>query len=909
MSIEKIHTILESWRVTKETNQHYNLVGVCLPTGRFNMDIRLLDEFWHSYCSYVKKTADPAIGLAEILGSISPVLVDIDLKVPYTSDEQLTGHLYTEQQLLRVISTYQEVIRDVVKDVKHTDLLCFVLEKDPYRSKNHVKNGFHLHFPLVYLRVTEIQAYIIPKVSQLLRERNVFQSLGYEDSGKCVDDAVCRNPWLLYGSKKSADSKAYRLTAIYDSDLKPVKLKDALKKIPIYDTNEKLIDMEGHEEFYLPRVLSLCPVTRRGLCLDVRPSVKTIFGDKINAAKQAKSASVKTSKNDDDGYDEMTPDSIEKNLKDARSLLTMMKDDRADNRNDWMTVMWALHHCSKGSEKGLELFLEFSQRSDKYHEGECRNLWENHTHKEGGNTLGTIDYFAEEDNPEAHRDWKASSNKKKDGYNRSDFDTMLSDFNQSDVARWYHERNPAKYLLSKNTGWYEYNRFNVLIQAGKKAPSSLHNDITLRIQDEIIKHRNSLKPSKDKDEEYDRKMKAVKSAYIKVGNAGFVKGVIEFLEGYYTIDQIDQKFDDTSSIIAFDDMAYDIVLGKFRAIQPQDYITKTTRRPAPRAPVSPALKSKVDDLLWSIFENKEVIEYWWTTVGLSLFGNKSESLFIHTGAGGNGKGLLNDIIRQCIGDYFLAAEGTFLTSSFKAGQANPTLASCKGIRYLFVPEIDDTSDTGKDRKLNVPFIKQMTGGDTITTRALYQDNISFLPQFTCFLQCNEKPQLGKIDNGIKRRLHIVNYPFNFVEKDKIRGPQDKLANSDLKHSLTTDFLDAFTLTLLDYAQRFYRVDMKHVQKPEAVERETSEYFDDNNPLKSWLAENTDASIPDSKIKSSELLARYNEDAGFENKVSAVKFAEMMKFNGFEKFKSCGLIMFKGLKLRQKTQTYEEIHLD
>jgi hypothetical protein len=58
-------------------------------------------------------------------------------------------------------------------------------------------------------------------------------------------------------------------------------------------------------------------------------------------------------------------------------------------------------------------------------------------------------------------------------------------------------------------------------------------------------------------------------------------------------------------------------------------------------------RKKVDDLLNSIFEEKDDLNYYMLTTALSLFGNQFESLFIHTGKGGNGKGVLSEIIEKC----------------------------------------------------------------------------------------------------------------------------------------------------------------------------------------------------------------------------------------------------------------------
>ena len=57
----------------------------------------------------------------------------------------------------------------------------------------------------------------------------------------------------------------------------------------------------------------------------------------------------------------------------------------------------------------------------------------------------------------------------------------------------------------------------------------------------------------------------------------------------------------------------------------------------------------------------------------------------------------------------------------------------------------------------------MSGRDDITTRGLVKSNMTYIPLCTVFLQCNDMPNIKKLDNGITRRLRIINYPLQFVE--------------------------------------------------------------------------------------------------------------------------------------------------
>jgi phage/plasmid-associated DNA primase len=328
---------------------------------------------------------------------------------------------------------------------------------------------------------------------------------------------------------------------------------------------------------------------------------------------------------------------------------------------------------------------------------------------------------------------------------------LLEDMNHSDLAKLYCKLSPSKYIYSNNTGWYEYNNYNILISHFKNIPPSLLSNVTNTLQKFIINERNKVIPPQKTDEDYDKKineydrcMKLAKKGYINVGNSSYVKSIIEYLSNLYNVDGLDQLIDSNINLLAFEDQLYDFNLLKFRNIDPKDYISKTTKYYVPNK--NEEYRQFIMDLLYSIFENNEMVEYWLITTALSLFSNRYESLYIHSGRGGNGKSLLSNMITKALGDYFYSADNTFLTSIFKSGQANPTLAKCKGIRYLLVSEPDNGSD---DVKFNIDFIKMLTGGDIITTRDLYKTNVSYKPQFTPFVQCNKKPNLGKLDNGVK----------------------------------------------------------------------------------------------------------------------------------------------------------------
>ena len=479
-----------------------------------------------------------------------------------------------------------------------------------------------------------------------------------------------------------------------------------------------------------------------------------------------------------------------------------------------------------------------------------------------------------------------------------DFLKLARDLTQNIVAEYYYNLEPNKYIRSKSTGWYEYNNYNILIPNGPKEPESLLNNFSKKLQEIFINERNKLlhpikndleteEIYKEKCNEYKENYKNYDKAYVKIGNSKYTKDCIAYLKNLYTVERLDDKLDANNNLLAFDDKLYDITLNKFRNISPFDYITKTCKRKAPTDEC--LLKQKyIKDIIYSIFENNEMVEYWFIIISLSLFTNKYENFYILVGSGSNGKSLLFDLLKNCIGDYYYQAENTFLTGITKAGAANSTLVNCNGIRILSVSEPNNGGDTCY---LNSDFIKSMTGRDSITSRKLYCENITYNPLFNVFLLCNDMPAIKKLDNGMVRRIRVINYPFQFIENP--RKEIDRQVNMKLKDEFKNDeqLKNAFIMLLLKYASE--NINKDFISQPDAVKQSIGDYLDENNPIKLFL----DSHIIITKNNKDKILCSdftnmfnlYNNE-----KTSSKKIVKDMKFNGFEEHKNGGYRYYYGL---------------
>lgn len=537
-------------------------------------------------------------------------------------------------------------------------------------------------------------------------------------------------------------------------------------------------------------------------------------------------------------------------------LLILFNDDTGDDYKDWIKIGASIKSIN---DHFVSIFDSFSSTREKY-----KGIYDVKTHWKGfkkiENGYGTLINMIKIENPEDLKEWK-----NKYINIDSDFYSKLEMMNQHDFSKMYYDLYPSKYVVSKNKEWYEYNDYNILINQNG-IPSSILNNISSILQNIIIEKRNELKPD---DPHYKNKNNLIVKAYKNLGLSSYIKGIIDYLEFLYIKIDLDDLLDSNVNLLAFNNKVYDMTIKNFRDIKPDDYITKTTKINMPTK-YDIVVEEAIYKLLLEIFDSKENYEYWLKTTALSLFGNKYESCYILTGTGGNGKGLLSKILIKIFGDYLYTANNTFLTEKIKAGGANSTLANCKGVRYLLICEPDD----GNDAEFNVEFIKAITGGDNITTRDLHKSNITYTPQFTPFIQCNKKPALGKMDNGIKRRLKVQQFKNTFVENPDPKK-HEKKANPNLKSSFNKSYYDTFMTILLRYASE--NISNECIIQPQDVILETKDYFDSNNPVKDFIEDK----LKIEEGKNTKFKDLYDKFKFINDKINKSRFHDDLIHNGLQ----------------------------
>jgi len=204
----------------------------------------------------------------------------------------------------------------------------------------------------------------------------------------------------------------------------------------------------------------------------------------------------------------------------------------------------------------------------------------------------------------------------------------------------------------------------------------------------------------------------------------------------------------------------DLRAGVLRPHEPLDWLTHQCPVAYDEGATCPQWESF---LLRVMGGNAGLVSFLQRAVGYSLTGATGEHvLFMLYGVGANGKSTFLETLRGLTGDYSASAEFTTFTKRENEGARND-IARLVGRRLVSAVE----GEAGKALAESV--VKQLTGGDTITARFLYQEYFEFKPQFKLWLATNHKPTIAGGDHGIWRRIRLV--PFTVTIPEAERDPR------------------------------------------------------------------------------------------------------------------------------------------
>lgn len=823
LDILKNHSSKESDRPS-----HMSYYG---PNNKWMIKETEWEDFWFGYNDLVYSESKN-LCLAEMPKRHMPVIVDCTLKFQNLEEEESYGMDF----IMAVVYCYQQILMDALYITSDEELTCCVLE-----SKECVEDGilvtrFRLHFPYCKtLANTQIKV-IRPKAIKLLRTEHVIVRLNQtpiNDWETIIDSTTPTSPCIMYGSSKSPDISPYELLYIVGK-VELDDIQNAIHKEPEevfnFDRHDhygkgfvtkNIFEKEKDLTFWLPYFLSL---EYYGKVAKTKSSNEEY--ESISNASNSKSWSSGFGRNSDSSSSqEQTPEMM------AERFLSMLDVIDRQQEHFWLDIGKSLYNVFKGSERGLELWIQFTEKSDEYTSEDCINRYP--TFINNKLTIKTLAWFAREDSKNDydmwHKEWYGPALEKA-------LSTLDNDVAEA-IYRVYWLEFACSTLNKKGMFYFENHiwkrqesGYSLRIKISKEFTGileKLHTEISMQVQetnDTSVKDLLQLN------------LKKILNLINRLKSHRFKEGVLSEIQEKFFIENFESYLDSNDSTLGCMNGVIETTDKEAvsRSGKPEDYISKTTGL------ILKEFKSmndpKVQEVVkWfnQVFPDKELCKYVSKMFASCLRGRNSEKIFaVLTGAGDNSKSMLKKAFECVFGGYCITFPTAIFTTKRNGTGPIPEIARSKAVRVAFVqePDSDDSMRNGA--------IKEFTGGDRFFARMCNDNGGEIEAMFKLFLMCNHVPIIPHSDKAIKNRVRILPFLSTWVSnapKTDEERQKERLFQKDprFEHKIP-----GMAPAMMWYLMQMYNEYCKEgLKQPEVISQHTKEYWQNNDIYLQFLTEN------------------------------------------------------------------------
>uniref|UniRef100_A0A6C0C4U0 SF3 helicase domain-containing protein n=1 Tax=viral metagenome TaxID=1070528 RepID=A0A6C0C4U0_9ZZZZ len=877
MFVELVDFLKDKRRIDNGPMTHAIHHGDQRLRGSYNVNISDIPKLYDLISDIKDKGGK--LSILERVGDICPLIIDLDFKYENDIDHRQYTPTTLEQLSIYIFKKIKELYRINDENQSHIWIMekehILPCDKPTYKKKD----GIHILFPNI---ISDKKTYIKLIESIIKDTENVnklFQDTCIGISSNPINeifDTHIYNPgnWYVYGTGKPNEI-VYELTNIF-------KINDnSVSKLPIdtfienpreiMNKNSVQLHKNINIEYIGPEILKKKPI--------------------INNVNLNNNNSIDLDNIEDmENYVKIKKDELDY----AKKLSGILSKERATDCKTWIDVGYCLHSIS--SKHLLQAWIVFSKKWKGFcNEDECKKQWEymnNTSNKQY--TMGTLIFWAKQDNYDEFI--KIHKESLKEIIEK----TIKGEKNcgaHTDVANVVYNYYKNLFVCSglKDSTWFYFNE-----QTGRWKETEHGHELRKRLSYDIIsifehyskfyKDKRGDDPESETYEINDRKHSNCLKNILKLKDSGYKDKIMkECKERFYDGEFMD-KLNGKKNLIGFDNGVVDlkseylnyegnlIIERIFRQGRPDDYVSLSVGYSLPVCkedlPINineitenivhingyKELNDDLEDFILKVLPKDDVRDYTLRFLSSCLSGEiREEKFYFWTGSGSNGKSKITDLINYTLGDYSKTMDVAYLTT--KRGSSAGASPELEAIRYArFV----SMSEPEKDDQIYVGKLKQITGGDTMTSRGLFKNTTEFKPQFKLMLMCNDLPKLAGNDGGVARRIEVVDFISKFTNNPRpsTHNPHQYMADLQLGEKLK-QWNILFMIKLLDYYTLY---DKEGTKSPESVTAATSVYITESDTVQKWISE--DLSESDNVTSLDDLmdnLKTWCDDVGYDYK--------------------------------------------
>ena len=768
--------------------------------GSYSIPQEELSTFYELYYNhvFVQKKSEY---LTEKQMEDGPLLIDLDFRYDY----EIETRQHTNTHLIDLMSLYLDELKTHFVMKPNVPFDVFIFEKpdvNRLEDKTITKDGIHMIIgiqtdPIIQ---TMMRKKILDKIGSVcdLPLVNTWDSV--------LDEGISKGTtnWQLYGSKKP-NNEAYQLKYYYVMEYDENDFEFMMEEQNIVEFNKNL-----EKNFYklsaqntkLPKfeIHPKIQTDYKKLCdLQSKKKVKTnVPNTTTNIHKNIdKNKKVKNEEDEEDEYDDEDEDDIEKGTsihlndienaeileKAVNQMLKRLKLNESDilETHQYTQILPAKYYepgshllnrsvafALKNTDERLFLsWVMLRSKASDFDYGsipELYSTWKRYFHKkEDGITKRSIMYWAKQD---AYEDYLKVKNNSINSF----IEESLNSATDFDFALVLYQMFKDKYVCCsiQNRTWFIYKNHRWEPDKGMTLRMAISKDMFhlfhLKMEDIMAEMQNT--EDEEKKEYLKKKGLQITTISAKLKKTNDKNNIMrEAMELFYDKDFI-KCMDTNKFLMCFNNGVVDFKNKIFRDGYPQDYITKTTGIRYEifdeKDTKQQELSREIISLMEKLFPIHSLNQYMWDHLSSSLIGiNRNQTFNIYRGSGSNGKSMLTSLMSLSFGEYKgVVPIGLVTEKRVNIGGTSSEIIQLKGIRYAVMQE------PSKATKMNEGIMKELTGGDPLQGRALYNESETFDPQFNLVVCTNHLFDIQSNDDGTWRRIRICDFLSKFVDENE-----------------------------------------------------------------------------------------------------------------------------------------------
>ena len=712
-----------------------------------------------------------------------PIAVDFDFR--YEADIEEKQH--SEQDISQMIVLYCKKIMEILDINEKINFPVYIFEKNDVNMLDNItKDGIHMIIGIEMERALQI----ILRNKVLEELSSIWNNLPIKNTwSDVIDEGIVKGHtnWQLYGSRKPGN-QAYMLSCIYNIEIENDSIEyekaDLISFVKNMENNLKLLSVQYKEYNSYP----------------MQDYIREEYDEIKKNNKKSVSVSnkkVKSNPNLTNTYlvdyhniqnEEQLDEAIEIKLHEMEELnyeykethlFTMcLSKEMSDSYDKWIRVGWALRNTS---EKLFLTWIKFSSFSEKFDYSlisEFFELWCSfNTKNHEGLTRRSIMYWAKNCDLKQYEKVREET---------IDFyvEKTIKEGTEFDIAEVLYNMYKDKFICIsiKHNVWYEFinHRWSESDSGNslRLVISTQLYDIYMRKSEETWEYMHKLDPTSEKWTSTQKRLSKITSLCPRLKATNFKNNIMrEARELFYDKNSIFMStLDSKNHLLCFNNGLIDFQEKCFRKGQPDDNVSLCTEIDYIKLNQTKHKKmiNDINDFMEKLFPEIQLRNYMWDHLASCLVGgNRDQTFNIYNGCGSNGKSKLVELMSNAFGQYKATVPIQLITKDrIGVGNTSSEVAQLVGKRYAVMQE------PTKGDKINEGIMKEITGGDPIQARALYKENITFVPQFKLVVCTNNLFNVNSNDDGTWRRIRICDFKSKFCanpdKKDKMNPYQFKI---------------------------------------------------------------------------------------------------------------------------------------